>query len=94
MDTLNKCYDNNMSLNVSKCHTMRVYFGKTPITPLDVKLANQTLEQIDCVKILGVTVQSNLKWNRECTCYDLSPLPNFPYKILSLFTHGLLDPPV
>ena len=59
------CNVNNMSLNASKCNTMRIYFGKTPIPYQDLQLANHSLNQVDCVKILGVLVQSNLKWDNH-----------------------------
>ena len=64
-DLVEWCELNNMQLNVKKCHAMRVYFGKTPLPPFEVSLADQSLDHVDTVQILGVTVQSDLKWGKH-----------------------------
>ena len=57
------CKSNNMMLNAGKCHVMRIDFGKTQLPPLNVELGSQILEEVNAVKILGIFVQSDLKWN-------------------------------
>ena len=68
LDDLNTwCNVNNMMLNASKCHVMRIYFGKTQLPPLHVELGSQILEEVNAVKILGIFLQSDLKWNTHIT---------------------------
>ena len=63
LNTLDRwCTENNMRLNINKCHAMRVYFSKTILQPLHLTIGNQVLEQIDSVRVLGVLIQCNLKW--------------------------------
>lgn len=57
------CKNNNVKPNSSKCHTMSISFLKR-----DTPLSLNTLDAVnlDCVtsmKLLGVTVQSNLRWD-------------------------------
>ena len=89
------CDENNMRLNVKKCHTMRVYFGKTDLLPLSVTLADHSLNQVKSVKILGVTVQSDLKWGEHVQemvrkankrMYMLSALLPFRIPVCDLLT--------
>ena len=57
------CETNNMKLNARKCHVMVVDFGKTHEPLVDLSLGNQTLDKVQSVKILGVLLQENLKWD-------------------------------
>ena len=54
---------NNMSLNPSKCMAMNVCFSTSPVTPDPLVLCNQILAEVDVVKVLGVHISSDLKWN-------------------------------
>ena len=65
VDNLNEWCEKNMRPNAKKCHAMNVCFGKVNLPPLHVSLANQTLDEVQSVKILGVTIQSNLKWEKN-----------------------------
>ena len=51
-----------MSFNASKCNTMLVTSLSKPIS-LSYSIHNTTLENIPYTKYLGVTIQSNLKWD-------------------------------
>eukprot|EP00057_Strongylocentrotus_purpuratus_P003479 XP_003726748.1 PREDICTED: RNA-directed DNA polymerase from mobile element jockey-like [Strongylocentrotus purpuratus] len=57
------CNNNAMQLNASKCHVMRVNFGKTQLPPINVSLGDQTLDEVQTIKALGVLLQTDLKWN-------------------------------
>ena len=57
------CENNGMQLNARKCSVMRVDFGKQVRIPLSIRLHNQELTEVDVMKILGVNVQGNLKWD-------------------------------
>ena len=57
------CETNNMKLNARTCHVMVVHFGKTHEPLVDLSLGNQTLDKVQSVKILGVLLQENLKWD-------------------------------
>ena len=54
---------NNMSLNPSKCFTLHVTFMKNPPTFDVLSINNSVLCNVQSIKILGVIIQSNLKWN-------------------------------
>ena len=51
-----------MSFNASKCNTMRVTSSPEPIC-FNYSIHNTTLENVPHTKYLGVTIQSNLKWD-------------------------------
>ena len=53
-----------MHLNVDKCYHMQVCFmKKAPNT--DLILQNKVMSKVDCVKILGIIVSENLKWDNH-----------------------------
>ena len=54
---------NNMSLNPTKCLVMSVSFSKNPPVPIPLSIGDKILNSVDKAKILGITVQSNLKWD-------------------------------
>ena len=101
---LNKwCRTNNMMLNASKCHVMRVDFGKAPLPPMNIEIGNQTLNEVQTVKILGIILQSDLKWNGYVSSmlakanrriYMLKLLKNFqlPWKDLLTVYTGYVRP--
>ena len=57
--------DNWMKLNAKKCKEMRIcYLRETPqLTQLQVD--GQALELVSSYKVLGLTIQNNLKWNEH-----------------------------
>ena len=59
------CNENGMLLNASKCSVMRVDFGRQARIPLNIELNNHTLTEVDVMKILGVYLQADLKWNSQ-----------------------------
>ena len=56
-----------MRLNtcIEKCHAMRVHFGKTMLQSLKLTINNQVLQQVEIVKVLGVFIQADLKWDKH-----------------------------
>ena len=54
---------NNMKLNPSKCMAMNVCFMKNPLRLTPLEICSQQLQIVDCVKILGVQISSDLKWS-------------------------------
>ena len=63
LDTL-QCWEDMwlMSFNASKCNTMWVTSSSKPIS-FSYSIYNTTLENVPYTKYLGVTIQSNLKWD-------------------------------
>ena len=58
---------NRMNLNAKKCKELRVcYLRETPrLAPLQID--DQALELVSSHKVLGLVIQSNLKWNDHIT---------------------------
>ena len=56
---------NQLRLNPSKCHAMQVYFGKKEQPAVDLCIADHHLEVVNKVKLLGVTIQNDLKWGSQ-----------------------------
>ena len=44
---------------------MQVYFGRKPIPDVDVRISDQKLAIVDKVKLLGVIIEQNLKWEGQ-----------------------------
>ena len=64
LDSLSQwCQESNMRLNPTKCKAMRVTFSKTHPQPLVLEINDTTLQEIRELKMLGVTIQCNLKWD-------------------------------
>lgn len=59
------CEGNRVRLNPTKCSIMHVAFCKTPPPLLDFTLCNDILKEVSTMKLLGVTIQSDLKWNNQ-----------------------------
>ena len=55
--------NHNMKLNPKKCSVMTVSFMRTTL-PV-VSIGDQIINQTDCVKLLGVNIQSDLKWSTQ-----------------------------
>ncbi len=56
---------NNLKFNTAKCHVMQVYFGKKDQPAVDLCIADHHLEVVNKVKLLGVTIQNDLKWGGQ-----------------------------
>ena len=54
-----------MTFNAKKCNTMWVSSPPKPIS-FDYSIHNTVLENVPHTKYLGVTIQSNLKWDVHC----------------------------
>ena len=54
-----------MTFNAKKCNTMLVTSSPKPIS-FDYSIHNTVLENVPHTKYLGVTIQSNLKWDVHC----------------------------
>ncbi len=52
-----------MPFNVKKCHILQV---GTRNLKYDYEMSGDKLEGVHCVKDLGVTITSNLKFSQEC----------------------------
>ena len=58
---------NHMKLNPSKCFSLSVTFSKNPPAEPTLYIDDSPLQNFQSVKILGVIVQSNLKWDLHVT---------------------------
>ena len=56
---------NHLMLNPTKCHVMQVYFGKKEQPVIDLHISDHHLEVVEKVKLLGVTIQCDLKWDSQ-----------------------------
>ena len=94
---------NNMSLNPSKCFTLHVTFMKNPPPPEVLTINDSILCNVQSIKILGVIIQSDLKWNlhvndlvKRCNrkLYMLRKLKKFnlPLKDLVTIYEGYIRP--
>ncbi len=52
-----------MPFNVKKCHILQV---ETRNLKYDYEMSGEKLESVYCVKDLGVTITSNLKFSQQC----------------------------
>ena len=55
--------NNNMSLNPTKCTTMEINFMKEPPASPAIYINDDVLGQSQTVKLLGVHIQQDLKWD-------------------------------
>ena len=58
---------NGFSLNPSKCQMLLVYFGRKMLPETSLSIASVQLPIVSRVKLLGITLQSNLKWDGHVT---------------------------
>lgn len=58
------CSVNAMNLNTSKCNVLSIVRARDPI-PNTYNLSGTTLPSCSSLKLLGVTITSNLKWNLQ-----------------------------
>ena len=54
---------NKFQLHPQKCKELRISFTRDDVSHEDVLIDQSTLNIVESVKILGVTIQNNLKWN-------------------------------
>ena len=54
---------NKMNLNAKKCMFMDVSFSRTPLELKPLKLCGEELQSTDVVKILGIKISRDLKWD-------------------------------
>ena len=54
--------NNNMKLNANKCASMEVTFARSPPIQLPLTINDAPLQQVDTVKILGLQITKDLKW--------------------------------
>eukprot|EP00057_Strongylocentrotus_purpuratus_P023181 XP_011677655.1 PREDICTED: RNA-directed DNA polymerase from mobile element jockey-like [Strongylocentrotus purpuratus] len=57
------CDDTQLRLNPAKCKVMQVSFARAAITSPRIELCNNVLEEVKELKLLGVIIQANLRWN-------------------------------
>ncbi|KAI8514761.1 hypothetical protein Bbelb_073520 [Branchiostoma belcheri] len=55
--------EHKMKMNSRKCKALHICFARTPPTPEPLLIDGQTLETVVHIKVLGVTIQSDLKWD-------------------------------
>ncbi|XP_072039042.1 uncharacterized protein [Amphiura filiformis] len=56
---------NKLKLNPSKCQAMSVYFGKNNPPDVDLRISEHSLAVVQKVKLLGVIIQNDLKWQGQ-----------------------------
>ena len=44
---------------------MVIDFGKAQLPPVELRLGNQELSEVEVVKVLRILLQANLKWNEQ-----------------------------
>jgi hypothetical protein len=57
--------DNKMSLNPTKCQVMQVYFGRKTSPNVDLCISSQKLIVVEKVKLLGIIIDRDLKWEGQ-----------------------------
>ena len=86
---------NDMKLNASKCSVMQISFCKQPVQQTALFIDDTQLCNVEFPKILGLIVQSDLKWNKHVTdllkrsnkkLYILRRLKSFKLPIVDLIT--------
>lgn len=55
---------NHLPINISKCCVMDITTNNSFFPPIMIE-EGSTLNQVDSVKLLGVTISSNMKWDRH-----------------------------
>ena len=57
--------EDHMSLNIPKCATMQFHVGLSSPPPPDITANGQVVSLVTSAKLLGVTIQSTLKWDQQ-----------------------------
>ena len=55
--------NNNMKLNISKCKELIIDFSKDKRIFPSLQIADNYINRVESAGILGITLQSNMKWN-------------------------------
>ncbi len=86
---------NNMKINSDKCATLTVCFMKNIPRLPHLHISTTDLQTVDCVKILGILIRSDLKWDKHADqiyrkatnkIYILKLLKHFHLSIQGLLT--------
>ena len=59
------CRRNDMRPNPSKCKAMKVTFLRSASHPLHLQIDDVALEDVSSLKLLGVIIQNDLKWDEQ-----------------------------
>ena len=54
-----------MKLNPDICHAMTVCFRNNATIGSEFQVGSSVLDQVDCMKILGINIQNNLRWDTQ-----------------------------
>ena len=66
LNDLNQWTDlNKMKLNPAKCQYMNISFQRNQPDPPTFDILDSHINQTDCLKLLGIYIQSNLKWDSQ-----------------------------
>ena len=57
--------DNRLQLNSTKCKELRIHFGRDELDFSNIRINGSNLEMINHIKILGLTISNDLKWNQH-----------------------------
>ena len=79
---------NNMKLNPIKCLKMDICFSRAPVNQTSIILENCLLETVSEVKLLGITIQNNLKWDAHIKDIEKRASAKL-YMLRSLVKYGL-----
>ena len=58
----------NLKLSINPEKTKAITFSRSNVTPQALSLAGSIIPESACVKLLGVTLQSNTKWDTHLNC--------------------------
>ena len=61
----NWCEVNNMKLNIGKCKEMVIDFAREKHEFLPLTINNVGIERVKSARILGLSIQDDLKWNEH-----------------------------
>lgn len=64
-DFLDWSVANQLTLNPTKCQALEICFMREPPPHLDLKIGNSQLSFVSCAKVLGIWLQSDLKWDKQ-----------------------------
>ena len=62
-ETLHWSHENDMIMNTKKTKEIIFNFKKSPLQLGHLTIENTAIECVDSFKLLGVTIQSDMKWN-------------------------------
>ena len=71
-----------MKLNPIKCLKMDVCFSRAPVNQTCIIVENCLLETVSEVKLLGITIQNNLKWDAHIKDIEKGQVQNYTCYVL------------